>query len=145
MWPPLLTWHLQRVLLILPIVSCHLTLGLAHYCIMMRLSLCGHNLTTRLHLLAHKQKCWDAPYVSSLVKSLLDGCSNSFSRARLLAASCKESGAWLNALPISSLGLHLDDDTVHIAVGLRLGIPICKPHMWSQCRLYRNPRAQLSS
>ena len=53
---------------------------------------------------AYKQKCWDAPHVAHLAKSLLDRYSNSYSRACL--ASCKEPGAWLNALPISSLGLH---------------------------------------
>lgn len=44
-----------------------------------------------------------------------------------MAASCKESGAWLNALPISSAGLRLDDDTLCIAVGLCLGTPLCSP------------------
>ena len=50
-------------------------------------------------------------------------------RARHLAAHTYESGAWLNALPVSALGLHMDDDTVHIAIGLRLGAPLCLPHV----------------
>ena len=36
----------------------------------------------------------------------------------------KQSGAWLNALPLTSLGLRLDDESVRIATGLCLGVPI---------------------
>ena len=42
------------------------------------------------------------------------------SQARLLADHRKESGVWLNALPVSTLGLHMDD-------GLRVAIPLCCP------------------
>ena len=41
--------------------------------------------------------------------------------------SAKESGAWLHALPISSLGLRMDDNTVRVAVGLRLGSTLSRP------------------
>ena len=37
--------------------------------------------------------------------------------------------AWLYALPIAARGLRLDDETVRIAVGLRLGVAICEPHL----------------
>ena len=56
------------------------------------------------------------------------------SRARLLAAHTRESGAWLNALPVSALGLRMDDDTVRVAMGLRLGAPLCLPHVCHHCR-----------
>ena len=55
------------------------------------------------------------------------------SRARLLAAGTRESGAWLNAPPISSLGLRMSNDTVRIASGLRVGAPLCMAHMCSSC------------
>ena len=42
---------------------------------------------------------------------------------QILAVSTKEVGAWLHAFPSSSLGLRMDDDTVCIAVSLRLGGP----------------------
>ncbi len=47
--------------------------------------------------------------------------------------STKESGAWLRALPVSSLGLRMDDNTVWVAVGLRLGTSICGPHQCQHC------------
>ena len=47
--------------------------------------------------------------------------------------TARESGAWLNSLPISSLGLRMDNDTVRVAVGLRLGAPLCKPHTCQHC------------
>ena len=49
-------------------------------------------------------------------------------RARLLAVSAPHSGDWLNALPISSCGLRLDDEAVRVAIGLRLGANLCEPH-----------------
>ena len=38
------------------------------------------------------------------------------------------SSDWLHALQISSCGLHMDDEAIRVAVGLRLGINLCQPH-----------------
>ena len=45
---------------------------------------------------------------------LLDLAQDEQARARLLTVSCAESGAWLNALPIAPLSLHLSDDVVRL-------------------------------
>ena len=45
----------------------------------------------------------------------------------------KESGAWLNALPVRSLGLRMDDATMRISMGLRLGLPLCQSHTCQHC------------
>ncbi|GAV00935.1 hypothetical protein RvY_11717 [Ramazzottius varieornatus] len=50
-------------------------------------------------------------------------------KARMLAVSSEESVAWLNALPASSLGNLLEDDTLRISVGPRMGAPVCAPHI----------------
>ena len=62
-----------------------------------------------------------------MAELLLEGATDDQDLARLLAVSVKESGAWLHAIPVSVLGLRLDDAAVRIAVGLRLGTPICAP------------------
>ena len=83
--------------------------------------------------ISHVQKSWDQPRVQFQQEFLLSNCNDPQSRARLLAASIKESGAWLNAMPVSSLGLRLSNDELHIAVGLRLGAPLCQPHKCNFC------------
>ena len=83
--------------------------------------------------ISHVQKSWDQPRVQFQQEFLLSNCNVPQSRARLLAASLKESGAWLNAMPVSSLGLRLSNDELHIAVGLRLGAPLCQPHKCNFC------------
>ena len=58
---------------------------------------------------------------------------NDAEHARLLSVSDKELGVWLRALPVSSLRLRMDDNTVRIAVALRLGTPVCCPHQCQHC------------
>ena len=74
-----------------------------------------------------RQKAWDKPRVQDTYKVLLETASDLRAQAKLLATTTKESGAWVHALPISSLGL-MDDKVVRIAVCLCLGLPLCQPH-----------------
>ena len=53
--------------------------------------------------------------------------------AHFLAVANPASGAWLNALPIVSLGLRMDDEVVRVAVGLRFGFNLCRPHQCILC------------
>ena len=65
-------------------------------------------------------------------EALLSAVTEPRTRARLLAAATSESSSWLNSVPALSLGLHMDD-VVRIAVGLRLGAPLCRPHACQLC------------
>ena len=67
-----------------------------------------------LLLAACVQKTWDAYIVSPSVDSLLQYVPDDLARARLLAVLANESGEWLNALPISSVCLRLDDNTFRL-------------------------------
>ena len=78
-------------------------------------------------LLTH-QHAWD-----SVLESLQENAATSLEKARLLAVVHHDSGAWLNAFSISALGLRLDDSEVQIAISLRLGLPVCSPHMCVGC------------
>ena len=80
-----------------------------------------------------QQKAWDAPSVQETYQAVLANSADPRSCARLFAAATKESGAWLNALPISTVGLSMDDEVVRVAVGLRLGAALCQPHSCQRC------------
>jgi len=49
-------------------------------------------------------------------------------KARLLAISVPHSSHWLFALPVSTCGLHLDNEAVRVTVAQRLSLEICELH-----------------
>ena len=57
----------------------------------------------------------------------------------LLAVNAKESGAWLRALPVASIGTLLDDNGLRITVALRLGTPVYRSHQ-CVCAASADPR-----
>ena len=62
--------------------------------------------------------------IDHAVQILYDSCRDERDMARLHAVRSPHSGDWLHALPIPACGLRLDDETVRVAVGLRLGVDI---------------------
>ena len=50
------------------------------------------------------------------------------SRARLMATTQKETGAWLNALPVSSLGTLLESEVFRVAIAIRMGADVRITH-----------------
>jgi hypothetical protein len=75
-----------------------------------------------------KQKSWDTPIVSIAVEHVWSAATNQTSIARLTAAAAPYSGAFLQALPSSTVGTRLDDTALRIAIAVRLGAPVCAPH-----------------
>ena len=75
-----------------------------------------------------KQAAWTKIQTAQKAESILEN-ANVITRSRLLAASSMESAAWLSALPVATIGNLLDDSSLRIAVGLRLGAVICTEHL----------------
>ena len=84
---------------------------------------------------ASKQKFWDSPIVDGCFKALLSS-SDAGTRVRLLASRQKEASAWLTAPPVSALGLRMGNETIRVAIGLRLGTPLCVPHTCPLCGMH---------
>ena len=74
-----------------------------------------------------RQKAWDLPIVERNWENMLR-VADQVCRARLLATAQRESGAWLNALPVSTLGTLLDSESFRVAIALRVGADVCIPH-----------------
>lgn len=75
-----------------------------------------------------RQKVWDVGISDKIYDDLFNAAADPASKARLLAVATKESGAWLSVIPIPQLGTKLDDATIRIAIGLRLGANIVESH-----------------
>ena len=79
-------------------------------------------------LAQYRQKSWDLPVAELVLKDLVEGATDPTTRGRLLAVSSPHAGVWLNAIPITSLGLKLDNESLRISVALRLGVEIAMPY-----------------
>ena len=75
-----------------------------------------------------KQKVWDQLLTEKIHHDLVDSSTDPATKARLLSTATKEAGAWLNALPVSHLGTKLDNNSLRIAIGLRVGADLVEAH-----------------
>ena len=71
---------------------------------------------------------WDSILYNHIYNNFLSRETMPAERARLLAIASEESSNWLNAIPVPDLELKLDDQSLRLAVGLRLGCHIVAPH-----------------
>ena len=93
----------------------------------------GHEEPSPLAADHSRQKVWDTPRVKATFKAIQAAAPDARARAHLLVVCRKESGAWLHALPVSSLGLRIDDEVMRVVMGLRLGASLCHLHECHLC------------
>ena len=75
----------------------------------------------------YKQSCWTTPIYIKALECLLS-TSDQRAISRLQGCSAPGAGDWLNAIPSGPLGLRLTDEQFGVAVGFRLGAPVCIAH-----------------
>jgi hypothetical protein len=75
-----------------------------------------------------KQRNWDSASVAMGTQFLSEISADASHQARIKACLSPHAGDWLNALPITTCGLRLDNEAIRVAIGLRLGLNICEPH-----------------
>ena len=71
--------------------------------------------------------------LEAVADNLVTNAPNERARANLLESTTKESGAWLNAIPLSYRGLRMDNKPICVAIGLKLDAPLCHPHQCQHC------------
>ena len=71
---------------------------------------------------------WDAPIVNQKYQGLVRNTTCPTEKARLLAVATEHSSDWLNATPVPALGLKMDNTTLRLELGLRLGSDLCQPY-----------------
>ena len=86
------------------------------------------SLPSSIDLLPTKQRIWDRPVVEQSKTLIWATYVNPIHRTRLAAVTSPHSGDWLAALPIPSCGLCLDNEAIRVAIGLRLGLELCRNH-----------------
>ena len=72
---------------------------------------------------------WNAPIIDADKTSLWSSLTDSYNRARLLAFSSPHCGDWLHALPVASCGTRVDNAAIRVAVGPRIRVHLCEPHI----------------
>ena len=75
-----------------------------------------------------KQKSWDIPLCQLKLNCLMEASISILVKSRPLSVSAPHALHWLNAIPIPSLGLKMNNRSLRIACGLKLGSLLCQPH-----------------
>ena len=75
----------------------------------------------------NSQRAWDDRLCSAISSNLI-AHADPVNLARLLASTAPGSESLIHALPCSNLGLRLGNEELRIAVGLRLGASLVRPH-----------------
>ena len=67
------------------------------------------------------EKAWDGPIAAHHRNLILSRAPSDVDKARLIAAASSHSGDWLQAPPVTAVGLRLSDEAIRVAVAHRFG------------------------
>ena len=74
------------------------------------------------------RRIWDFRVATLVQQDLLSRCVSEVDVAIMKAAGAPHAGDFLNAPPITAVGLRLSDEAIRVAVGYRLESVTCQPH-----------------